>query len=124
MRSIRGGSWGWWCAGWRRDSLLDSYHAERHPVAARVLQNTMAQVALGRSDARSGALRDMVAGLLRHDGPRREVVGMIPGLDIVYDLGSETQGLGHAGLGGGCRMSSWWVAGGFRACCTGRGPCC
>ena len=32
------------------DSLLDTYHAERHPVAARVLQNTMAQTALTRSE--------------------------------------------------------------------------
>ena len=38
-------------------SLLDTYHAERHPVGARVLQNTMAQVALARLDERSRALR-------------------------------------------------------------------
>ena len=35
------------------ESLLDTYHAERHPVGARVLQNTMAQVALSRTDQRS-----------------------------------------------------------------------
>src|ERR671921_2466472 len=34
------------------ESLLDTYHAERHPVAARVLRNTMAQVALLRTDDR------------------------------------------------------------------------
>ena len=40
------------------ESLLDTYHAERHPVAARVLRNTMAQVALRRPDERTKALRD------------------------------------------------------------------
>ena len=43
------------------DSLLDTYHAERHPVAARVLRTTMAQVALMRADDRTEALRDSVA---------------------------------------------------------------
>ena len=40
------------------ESLLDTYHAERHPVGARVLRNTMAQVALMRADDRTEALRD------------------------------------------------------------------
>ena len=48
------------------ESLLDTYHAERHPVAARVLRNTMAQVALTRVDDRTEALRDSVAELLAH----------------------------------------------------------
>src|SRR5712691_10526780 len=49
------------------DSLLDTYHAERHPVAARVLRNTIAQVALRRPDARTKALRDTVSELLSMD---------------------------------------------------------
>jgi 3-(3-hydroxy-phenyl)propionate hydroxylase len=69
------------------DSLLDTYHAERHPVAARVLQNTMAQTALTRGDPRTRALRDVMSGLLAMDGPRKQVAGMISGLDIRYDLG-------------------------------------
>jgi 2-polyprenyl-6-methoxyphenol hydroxylase-like FAD-dependent oxidoreductase len=81
-------------AGTAPDSLLDSYHAERHPVAARVLRNTMAQVALRRADERSGALREIVTELLGMDEPRRRVAGMMSGLDVQYDLGE-----GHALLG-------------------------
>jgi 3-(3-hydroxy-phenyl)propionate hydroxylase len=69
------------------DSLLDSYHAERHPVGARVLQNTMAQVVLSQTDERHLALRQTMAGLLAMDGPRRHIAGMLSGLDIHYDLG-------------------------------------
>ena len=76
------------------ESLLDTYHAERHPVGARVLQNTMAQVALVRTDERSQALRATVLDMLGMDEPRRRIVGMISGLDIHYDLGE-----GHPLLG-------------------------
>jgi 2-polyprenyl-6-methoxyphenol hydroxylase-like FAD-dependent oxidoreductase len=48
------------------ESLLDTYHDERHPVGARVLQNTMAQVALSRIDERSQALRDTMLGPVEH----------------------------------------------------------
>ncbi len=75
-------------------SLLDTYQAERHPVGARVLRNTMAQRALGATDDRSLALRDMVTELLRMDEPRKHVAAMIAGLDIAYDLGE-----GHPLLG-------------------------
>src|SRR6185436_17052784 len=76
------------------DGLLDTYQAERHPVGARVLRNTMAQVALRRSDERTGALRDTLADLLSMDEPRKRYAGMISGLDIHYDLGE-----GHPLLG-------------------------
>jgi 2-polyprenyl-6-methoxyphenol hydroxylase-like FAD-dependent oxidoreductase len=69
------------------ESLLDTYHAERHPVGARVLHNTMAQVALARIDERSQALRDTMMEMLGMDEPRRRIAGMISGLDIQYDLG-------------------------------------
>src|SRR5215218_11199466 len=70
------------------DSLLDTYHAERHPVAARVLRNTMAQVTLMRpADARLEALRDTVSELLSMDEPRKRFAAMMSGLDIRYDLG-------------------------------------
>ena len=68
-------------------SLLDTYQAERHPVGARVLQNTMAQRALGATDARTGALRDLVAVWLAMEEPRKHIAGMISGLDVRYDLG-------------------------------------
>jgi 3-(3-hydroxy-phenyl)propionate hydroxylase len=71
------------------DGLLDSYQAERHPVGARVLRNTMAQVALGRADERHQALRDAVAELLEMDGPRKHIAAMLSGLDIRYDLGDD-----------------------------------
>jgi len=69
------------------DSLLDTYQAERHPVAARVLQNTMAQVALTTPDDRHDALRVAFAELLAMDEPRKTVAAMLTGLDIHYDLG-------------------------------------
>jgi 3-(3-hydroxy-phenyl)propionate hydroxylase len=76
------------------ESLLDTYHAERHPVAARVLRNTMAQTALLRSDERIDALRDTMSELLRMDEPRKRIAAMMSGLDIHYDLGE-----GHPLLG-------------------------
>jgi 2-polyprenyl-6-methoxyphenol hydroxylase-like FAD-dependent oxidoreductase len=76
------------------DRLLDTYHAERHPVGARVLKGTMAQTALGRGDARMDALRDYVSDLLQMSEPRRRFAAMMSGLDVHYDLGS-----GHPLLG-------------------------
>ena len=76
------------------ESLLDTYHAERHPVAARVLRNTMAQVALFRQDERKKALGETIAELLGMDEPRRRFAAMMSGLDIHYDLGE-----GHPLLG-------------------------
>ena len=68
------------------ETLLDTYHAERHPVAARVLRNTMASVELRRSDDRVQALRDIIAELLAMDEPRRQFAAMMSGLDIHYHL--------------------------------------
>jgi len=76
------------------ESLLDTYHAERHPVAARVLRNTMASVALRRPDERTKALRDTLSELLGMDEPRRRFAAMMSGLDIHYDFGE-----GHPLLG-------------------------
>jgi 2-polyprenyl-6-methoxyphenol hydroxylase-like FAD-dependent oxidoreductase len=76
------------------ESLLDTYHAERHPVAARVLRHTMAMTALARSDARIDALRDTISELLSTDEPRKWFAAMISGLDIRYELGE-----GHPLLG-------------------------
>jgi 2-polyprenyl-6-methoxyphenol hydroxylase-like FAD-dependent oxidoreductase len=76
------------------ESLLDTYRAERHPVAARVLRNTMASVALRRPDDRTKALRDTMSELLGMDEPRKRFAAMMSGLDIRYDLGE-----GHPLLG-------------------------
>jgi 3-(3-hydroxy-phenyl)propionate hydroxylase len=65
-------------------TLLDTYHTERHPVAARVMRNTMAQRALGATDERTAALRTIIADLLALDEPRTHVAAMVSGLDIHY----------------------------------------
>jgi 2-polyprenyl-6-methoxyphenol hydroxylase-like FAD-dependent oxidoreductase len=76
------------------ESLLDTYHAERHPIGARVLRNTMAAVVLRREDERTKALRDTIAELLGMDEPRKQFAADMSGLDIHYDLGE-----GHPLLG-------------------------
>ena len=76
------------------DSLLDTYHTERHPVAARVLQNTMAQVALMRTDERTKALHVAMSEILRMDEPRKRLAGELTALDVRYDVGD-----GHPLLG-------------------------
>jgi 2-polyprenyl-6-methoxyphenol hydroxylase-like FAD-dependent oxidoreductase len=75
-------------------SLLDTYQAERHPVAARALQHTMAQAALQRRDDRIKALADVVGELASMEEPRKQLAGMISGLDIRY-----LSGEGHPLLG-------------------------
>lgn len=76
------------------DGLLDTYHDERHPVGARVLHNTSAQVALATPDDRHEALRQTMAELLSLDEPRIRTAAMLAGLDVHYDLGE-----GHPLLG-------------------------
>jgi len=80
--------------GTSQESLLDTYHEERHPVAARAIQHTMAQGVLQRADDRVKALVDMVSELVSMDEPRKRLAGLISGLDIHYDLGE-----GHPLLG-------------------------
>jgi 2-polyprenyl-6-methoxyphenol hydroxylase-like FAD-dependent oxidoreductase len=75
-------------------SLLDTYHAERHPVGARLLRTDMAQTALDRNDDRTLALRDALTELLRLDEPRKRYAAMMSGLDVHYELGN-----GHPLLG-------------------------
>jgi 2-polyprenyl-6-methoxyphenol hydroxylase-like FAD-dependent oxidoreductase len=74
--------------------LLDTYHDERHPVAARALEHTMALTALQRRDDRFQPVVDLVSELASMDEPRKRIVGMTSGLDIHYDLGE-----GHPLLG-------------------------
>ncbi|HLW89059.1 MAG TPA: hypothetical protein VKR57_11245, partial [Terriglobales bacterium] len=69
------------------EGLLDTYHVERHPVAARVLRTTMAQVALQRTDDRTEALREIVLEILGMEEPRKRVAAEMSGLGIRYDLG-------------------------------------
>jgi 3-(3-hydroxy-phenyl)propionate hydroxylase len=76
------------------ETLLDSYHAERHPVGARVLRNTMAQTVLRRTDARSKAVGDAVTEMLGTDEARKRFAAQMAGLNIHYDFGA-----GHPLLG-------------------------
>ena len=76
------------------EALLDTYHAERHPAAARVLRNVLTQAFLQRGDTRTEAIRDTIAELLTFEGPRTQLAGLLSGLDVVYDLGG-----GHPLLG-------------------------
>ena len=76
------------------ESLLDTFHAERHPVGARLLHHTMAQVALSTPDERHEALRGTMAELLGMDEARTRFGAMMAGLDVHYDLGE-----GHPLLG-------------------------
>ncbi|EHR04701.1 FAD-dependent monooxygenase [Bradyrhizobium sp. WSM471] len=77
------------------ENLLDTYHAERHPVGARTLRNTMAQIALlRRGEDGLKAAREIVAELLAMDAARKRFGAMMSGLDVHYDLGQ-----GHALLG-------------------------
>ena len=76
------------------ESLLDTYHAERHPIGARVLKTTMAATALSRGDERTKALHETMSELLKLDEPRKRYAAMMSGLDIRHDLGT-----GHPLLG-------------------------
>ena len=103
------------------DNLLDTYHAERHPVGARVLRNTMAQVALCARTPHRGVARH-VAELLTMDEPRKRFGALMSGLDIRYDLGD-----GHPLLGRRMPDLDLVTADGPRRssrCCTVRGRCC
>ncbi|WP_284746177.1 FAD-dependent monooxygenase [Amycolatopsis sp. RTGN1] len=80
--------------GWAPDGLLDSYTAERHPVAERVLENTRAQIAIMRPDPHSRAMRALFARLLEADVTLTDLLGArLQGLDIRYDVGAWTHPL-------------------------------
>jgi len=81
-------------SGTAPESLLDTYQAERHPIAARVLKLSLAQTALMRGDDRTNALRENMTELLSMDEPRKRYAAMMSGLDIRYELGA-----GHPLLG-------------------------
>ena len=68
------------------DDLLDTYHDERHPVAERVLHNTLAQVALTSGGDQHHALRDHIAEILTITEARHRVAAMLCGLDIQYAI--------------------------------------
>jgi 2-polyprenyl-6-methoxyphenol hydroxylase-like FAD-dependent oxidoreductase len=74
--------------GWAPGGLLDTYHSERHPVAARVLHHTRAQrVLAGRTaDEDVAALRDILTDLVRLPEANRHLAGMMAGLDLCHTM--------------------------------------
>ncbi|MFD7857698.1 rifampin monooxygenase [Streptomyces microflavus] len=81
--------------GWAPEGLLDSYHTERHPVGARVLDNTRAQITLLGTGPGATALREMLAKLMDFEEVNRYVTGMITAVDVRYDLGEGHELLGR-----------------------------
>ncbi|MFL9882475.1 FAD-dependent monooxygenase [Paraburkholderia agricolaris] len=81
--------------GEQPDSLLDTYTAERRPVAETVLANTLAQMAIMRPDPQSGAMRELVANLMQFDDVNRFIGETMSGLATRYDLGSQRDEVGR-----------------------------
>ncbi|MGW7355106.1 rifampin monooxygenase [Streptomyces sp. NPDC054802] len=80
--------------GWAPEGLLDTYHAERHPVGARVLENTRAQITLLGTDPGATALRELFTRLMDFEEVNRYVTEMITAVGVRYDFGE-----GHDLLG-------------------------
>jgi 2-polyprenyl-6-methoxyphenol hydroxylase-like FAD-dependent oxidoreductase len=77
------------------ESLLDTYTAERRPIAEAALANCLAQMAIMRPDPQSGAMRDLVASLMQIDDVNRLIGERMSGLGTRYDLGSEWDDVGR-----------------------------
>ncbi|TLS46734.1 rifampin monooxygenase [Streptomyces montanus] len=81
--------------GWAPEGLLDSYHAERHPVGARVLDNSRAGITLLGTDRGATALRELFSKLMDFEEVNRYVTGIITAVDIRYDFGEGHELLGR-----------------------------
>ncbi|MFC8263462.1 rifampin monooxygenase [Streptomyces sp. NPDC057291] len=81
--------------GWAPEGLLDSYHDERHPVGARVLDNTRAQITLLGTDPGATALRELFSTLMDFEEVNRYVTGMITAVGVRYDFGEGHELLGR-----------------------------
>lgn len=82
-------------AGWAPEGLLDSYHAERHPVAADVLHNTRAQMQLMSTEPGPQAVRRLVAELMDFEEVNRYLIEKIAATGIRYDFGGGHELLGR-----------------------------
>ncbi|MFB7709286.1 rifampin monooxygenase [Streptomyces sp. NPDC056105] len=81
--------------GWAPEGLLDSYHVERHPVGARVLDNTRAQMTLLGTDPGATALRELFSKLMDFEEVNRYVTGIITAVGVSYDFGEGHELLGR-----------------------------
>ncbi|MGX1670791.1 rifampin monooxygenase [Streptomyces sp. NPDC055400] len=82
-------------SGWAPEGLLDSYHTERHPVGARVLDNTRAQITLLGTDPGATALRELFSKLMDFEEVNRYVTGIITAVGVSYDFGEGHELLGR-----------------------------
>ncbi len=81
--------------GWAPEALLDTYQAERHPVAADVLDNTRAQMELSSTEPGPQAVRRLLTELMDLDEVNRYLVEKITAMDIRYDIGEGPDLLGR-----------------------------
>ncbi|SCL19446.1 rifampin monooxygenase [Micromonospora inyonensis] len=81
--------------GWAPDGLLDSYHTERHPVAADVLDNTRAQAVLLSVEPGPQAVRRLLAELMDFEDVNRHLIEKITALGVRYDFGEGHELLGR-----------------------------
>jgi 2-polyprenyl-6-methoxyphenol hydroxylase-like FAD-dependent oxidoreductase len=77
------------------EQLLDTYHAERHPVAERVLENTRAQTVLSRPDQQTTALRQVMQALIQFPDVNQYLGGMISALDLHYPTADQSPVIMH-----------------------------
>ncbi len=81
--------------GWAPDGLLDSYHTERHPVAADVLDNTRAQMQLMSPEPGPRAVRRLVSELIDFEDVNRYLTEKITAIGVRYDFGEGHELLGR-----------------------------
>ena len=82
-------------AGWAPDGLLDSYHVERHPVAADVLNNTRAQIELMSTEPGPQAVRRLLSELMDLEEVNRYLIEKITAIGVRYDFGHGDELLGR-----------------------------
>jgi 2-polyprenyl-6-methoxyphenol hydroxylase-like FAD-dependent oxidoreductase len=102
--------------GWAPDGLLDTYHAERHPVADDVLTNTRAQMELLSTEPGPQAVRRLIAELMDFDDVNRHLIEKITALNVRYDFGP-----GHDRLGRRLRDITFKTRRLYELTRTGRG---
>jgi 2-polyprenyl-6-methoxyphenol hydroxylase-like FAD-dependent oxidoreductase len=81
--------------GWAPDGLLDTYQAERHPVAADVLDNTRAQMELSSTEPGPRAVRRLLTELMDFDEVNRHLMEKITAIGLRYDFGPGPELLGR-----------------------------
>ena len=81
--------------GWAPETLLDTYQAERHPVAEDVLDNTRAQMELLSTEPGPQAVRRLLTELMDFDEVNRYLMEKITAIGIRYDFGEGPDLLGR-----------------------------